>query len=103
MEYSTLKEPMLWIYKIVGVKKQNGSPCRTVEMQRLNNAPLCLKKPCCYYLPVGSTVPQFLLELDGPASEVGSAPEPEDCQDSTHDTESLLTTVQQLRPEHTCI
>ena len=45
MEYSTLKEPMLWIYKIVGVKKQNGSPCRTVEMQRLNNAPLCLKTP----------------------------------------------------------
>ena len=44
VEYSTLKEPMLWIYKIVGVKKQNGSPCRTVEMQRLNNAPLCLKK-----------------------------------------------------------
>ena len=44
MEYSKLKEPMLWIYKIVGVKKQNGSPCRTVEMQRLNNAPLCLKK-----------------------------------------------------------
>ena len=30
---------------IVGVKKQNGSPCRTVEMQRLNNALLCLKKP----------------------------------------------------------
>ena len=66
VELGTLREfpanePMVWMHKIVMVKKKNGSPRRTVDMQRLNNAPLRLKNPLSSPLPEGHDCPQELV------------------------------------------
>lgn len=58
LEKVPANEPTLWMHKMVVVRKQNGSPRRTVDMQRLNDASLRHTHPVLSPYLKAMTVPK---------------------------------------------
>ena len=58
LEEVPTNEPTLWMHRMVVVRKQNGSPRRTVDMQRLNDASLRQTHPVLSPYLKAMTVPK---------------------------------------------
>ena len=58
LEEVPTNEPTLWMHRMVVVRKQNGSPRRTVDMQRLNDASLRHTHPVLSPYLKAMTVPK---------------------------------------------
>ena len=64
LEKVPANEPTVWLHRMVVVRKQNGSPRRTVDMQRLNDASLRHTHPVLSPYLKAMTVPNRLLRND---------------------------------------